>query len=122
MGRYVLAEDYVRAQRGREALQREVDAALAAADALILPTLPIPSPSLGQASVLFGDVEMPVRAVMLRLTQLFNITGHPAISLPCGVTTAGLPVGLQLVGRRHQTLSLLHLALTCEGLLHSGLN
>ena len=44
--------------------------------------------------------------MMLRLTQLFNVTGHPAISLPMGFTNAGLPCGLQLVGRRHGTESL----------------
>jgi aspartyl-tRNA(Asn)/glutamyl-tRNA(Gln) amidotransferase subunit A len=53
-----------------------------------------------------------VRAAMLRLTQLFNMTGHPAISLP--IPTAGLPVGLQIVGRRDQTEELLAVAMTCE--------
>jgi aspartyl-tRNA(Asn)/glutamyl-tRNA(Gln) amidotransferase subunit A len=54
---------------------------------------------------------------MLRLTQLFDLTGHPAISLPCGVTRAGLPCGLQLVGRGRQTEALLRLALAFEELL-----
>jgi aspartyl-tRNA(Asn)/glutamyl-tRNA(Gln) amidotransferase subunit A len=49
---------------------------------------------------------------MLRLTQLFNITGHPAISLP--IPTDGLPVGLQLVARRDQTERLLSIAAMCE--------
>jgi Asp-tRNA(Asn)/Glu-tRNA(Gln) amidotransferase A subunit family amidase len=52
--------------------------------------------------------------MMLRLTQLFNMTGHPAISIPCGHTSAGLPVGLQLVGRRDDTESLLTVALAAE--------
>ncbi len=117
MGRYVLAEDYARAQRGRDVLRREVDAALADVDALALPTLPIPAPKIGQATVTLGGADIPVRAVMLRLTQPFNITGHPAISLPCGRTQAGLPVGLQLVGRRHATPALLAIALACENLV-----
>jgi aspartyl-tRNA(Asn)/glutamyl-tRNA(Gln) amidotransferase subunit A len=53
---------------------------------------------------------------MLRLTQLFNITGHPAISLP--IRTTGLPVGLQLVGRRDETEGLLAVAMTCEQILN----
>ena len=53
-----------------------------------------------------------VRAAMLRLTQLFNMTGHPAISIP--IPTNGLPVGLQLVGRRDRTEELLAVAMTCE--------
>ena len=51
MGRYVLAEDYARAQRGREVLRAEVDRALADVDALVLPTLPIPAPPIGAATV-----------------------------------------------------------------------
>ena len=114
MARYVLAEDYVRALAGRDALTREVDAALAGHDALVLPTLPIPAPLLGASTVRIGGDEQPVRNVMLRLTQLFNLTGHPAISLPCGTTAAGLPCGLQLVGRRDHTAALFAAALTVE--------
>lgn len=114
MARYVLAEDYVRALAGRDVLQREVDAALSGHDALLLPTLPIPAPPIGANSVLVGASKESVRNVMLRLTQLFNLTGHPAISLPCGRTSAGLPCGLQLAGTRNQTSALLHVARTVE--------
>ena len=101
MARYVLAEDYVRALDGREALRREVDAALRGRDALLLPTLPIPAPTIG-AGIGHRRRRRSIRSatLMLRLTQLFNLTGHPAISLPCGPTAAGLPCGLQLVGAR----------------------
>jgi len=114
VGRYVLAQDYVRAQEGREVLRREVDAALADCDALMLPTLPIAAPPIGAESVTVAGSLEPVRALMLRLTQLFNVTGHPAISLPCGVTSQRLPVGLQLVGHRNQTEALLAVALGIE--------
>ena len=117
LGRYVLAQDYARAMEGRELLRREVDAALAGCDALVLPTLPIPAPPVGAETMPIGGREEPVRALMLRLTQLFNVTGHPAISIPCGVTADGLPVGLQLVGHRSQTNDLLSTALVIERLL-----
>jgi aspartyl-tRNA(Asn)/glutamyl-tRNA(Gln) amidotransferase subunit A len=117
LGRYVLAQDYVRAMEGRDVLRREVDAALAACDALILPTLPIAAPPIGADSVMVNAKEEPVRALMLRLTQLFNVTGHPAISMPCGVTSAGLPCGLQLVGHRNQTEALLAAAHSVEATL-----
>jgi hypothetical protein len=58
---------------------------------------------------------------MLRLTQLFNMTGHPAISLPAGQTSGGLPCGVQLVGCRGQTDALLRVALACERYVTSGL-
>jgi aspartyl-tRNA(Asn)/glutamyl-tRNA(Gln) amidotransferase subunit A len=117
LGREMMAEDYVRALRGREVLRREVDAALAEHDALVLPTLPIPAPLLGADTLTLAGVEMPVRNLMLRLTQLFNLTGHPAISLPCGETASGLPCGLQLVGARMQTAALAATALACEDVL-----
>jgi aspartyl-tRNA(Asn)/glutamyl-tRNA(Gln) amidotransferase subunit A len=114
MARYVLAEDYVRALAGREVLRREVDAALAQHDALLLPTLPIPAPLIGASTVAVGRSTEPVRNMMLRLTQLFNVTGHPVVSVPMGRTPAGLPCGMQLVGCRMQTDALLRVALACE--------
>lgn len=114
MGRYILAEDYVRALGGREVLRREVDAALSGHDALVLPTLPVPAPPIGANTVRVGSRDEPVRNLMLRLTQLFNLTGHPAISIPCGGTPAGLPCGLQLVGIIGRTDALLSAALTAE--------
>jgi aspartyl-tRNA(Asn)/glutamyl-tRNA(Gln) amidotransferase subunit A len=120
MGRYVLAEDYVRALSGRELLKREVDAALAQHDALFLPTLPIPAPPIGAATVQVGASVEPVRNVMLRLTQLFDVTGHPAISIPTGLTASGMPCAAQLVGCRGQTDALLRLALSCERQITPG--
>ncbi len=110
LGRYVRAEDYVRAQQGADLLRAEVDLALEGCDALMLPTLPILPPPLGTESIELNGTPLPVRGLMLRLTQLFDITGHPAISIPCGRSDDGLPVGLQLVGRRGQTAELLDIA------------
>jgi aspartyl-tRNA(Asn)/glutamyl-tRNA(Gln) amidotransferase subunit A len=116
MGRYILAEDYVRALAGRETLRREVNAVLAAHDALVLPTLPIPAPPLGASTLSVGSRDEPVRNLMLRLTQLFNLTGHPAISIPCGRTSTALPCGIQFAAQ--QTDQLLAVALAAEKLLH----
>jgi aspartyl-tRNA(Asn)/glutamyl-tRNA(Gln) amidotransferase subunit A len=114
MGRYILAEDYVRAQRGRHALTREVREALGGRDGLLLPSMPVPATRLGVPTVSIGGTEETVRNITLRLTQLFNITGHPAISLPCGRTDEGLPVGLQIVGTRNRTPELLQVAASLE--------
>lgn len=117
MARYVLAEDYVRALEGRSALRKTVDAQLAHLDALVLPTLPIVAPTLGQATVELAGTAHPVRNVLLRLTQLFNVTGHPAITLPNGTSALGLPCGLQLAGKIGGTDALLRLARAVELLL-----
>lgn len=114
MARYVLAEDYVRALQFRQRLQADVDRALSGYDALLLPTVPITAPVLGSPTVDVAGRTEAVRAVTLRLTQPFNLSGHPAITLPCEHTPGQLPVGLQLVGHRHQTTQLLHCARACE--------
>jgi aspartyl-tRNA(Asn)/glutamyl-tRNA(Gln) amidotransferase subunit A len=113
MARYVLAEDYVRALEGRDGLRRAVDRAMAGYDALVLPTLPIPAPLIGASSVQIDGAPQLVRSLMLRLTQLFDVTGHPAVSVPCG-TAEGLPCGLQLVGPTGETSALLDVAAVVE--------
>jgi aspartyl-tRNA(Asn)/glutamyl-tRNA(Gln) amidotransferase subunit A len=117
MGRHVLAEDYVRAMSIRARLTRAVDRALEGCDALLLPALPITAPVIGAASVDVDGRQEPVRAVMLRLTQLFNITGHPAIALPAGRSRDGWPIGMQLVGHTDQTDALLDVASAVEARL-----
>jgi aspartyl-tRNA(Asn)/glutamyl-tRNA(Gln) amidotransferase subunit A len=114
MGREVSTDAYVQAQGERAKLRAEVDAALRKCDGLVLPTLPIPAPRLGAATVRIGNSEEALRPLMLRMTQLFNLTGHPALTLPCGDAAAGLPCGLQLVGRHQGTSELLNLAIACE--------
>ncbi|HSQ29185.1 MAG TPA: amidase [Gemmatimonadaceae bacterium] len=116
-GRTISAVDYLKARDTRESLRQSVDAALEGCDALVLPTLPIVAPVLGATEVMMDNGEtIVVRAAMLRLTQLFNVTGNPAISLP--IATAGLPVGLQLVGMRNETERLLAIATSVERALH----
>ena len=88
--------------------------------ALLLPALPIPAPPLGAATVPVGDRHEPVRALMLRLTQLFNVTGHPAIALPARRSPDALPRGLQLVGALGQTPRLLEIAASVEPQICGG--
>jgi aspartyl-tRNA(Asn)/glutamyl-tRNA(Gln) amidotransferase subunit A len=118
MGRYLLAEDYVRAMRLRADLTAAVDRALERCDALLLPTMPIPAPKIGATTVDVDGVEAPVRATMLSCTQLFNITGHPAIALPAGKGPEGLPRSIQVVGHRGRTERLLDIAAALEEIIH----
>jgi aspartyl-tRNA(Asn)/glutamyl-tRNA(Gln) amidotransferase subunit A len=114
-GRTIPAVAYLHACAARTTLRAAVDALLDGCDALVLPTLPILAPVIGSSDVLLdneGGERLTVRAAMLRQTQLFNMTGHPAITLP--LRTAGLPVGLQLVGRLGQTPRLLAMAAAVE--------
>jgi aspartyl-tRNA(Asn)/glutamyl-tRNA(Gln) amidotransferase subunit A len=113
-GRSIAAVDYLRALDEREMFRDAVNEALAGVDALMLPSLAIVAPKHGQSEVTVDNgVTIPVRAAMLRLTQPFNVTGHPAISIP--IPTGGLPVGLQLVGTT--TAELLRVAAMVERLV-----
>jgi aspartyl-tRNA(Asn)/glutamyl-tRNA(Gln) amidotransferase subunit A len=118
--RYVLGEDYLRAMKGRDVLRAEIDGLLGGRDALMLPTLPIVAPPIGATSAEIDGAHENVRTLMLRLTQPFNIGGHPAITMPCGPGAKGLPCGLQLVGHRGATPALLDVALACEGHIGRG--
>ena len=120
MGHYVLAEDYVRALHGRVALRRAVDRALEGLDALLLPAMPIAAPPLGASTVAVQGSKEPVRGIMLRLTQPFNVTGHPAIVMPCGEGRDGLPRAIQLVGHRGCTERLLEAAAAVERQITGG--
>jgi aspartyl-tRNA(Asn)/glutamyl-tRNA(Gln) amidotransferase subunit A len=114
-GRAISAVDYLLARQARRDLRRAVDALLEYADAIILPTLPVLAPRLGQDDVTIDGEQVPVRTAMLRNTQPFNITGHPAISLP--LDAGGWPCGFQLVGRLGDTPTLLAVAEACENMI-----
>jgi len=120
-GRAIPAVKYLEAAAFCRRLRAEVDTLLADADALVLPTLPLTAPLLGASDITIDPAvggTMPVRSAMLKHTQPFNMSGHPAISLPLPVT--GLPVGLQLVGRRDNTAGLLAIAAACEKIVSNG--
>lgn len=95
------ATEYVLAQRLRRAFSEGMRALMQRVDALALPTLPILPPRIDQLDqpVRIGNSEFDASSALLRFTFPFNMTGQPALSLPCGFSTSGLPIGLQLVGR-----------------------
>ncbi len=85
--------------RACDALTAAMRTTLETVDVLITPTTPITAVRIGQESVRYGDMEESVMFAMIRCTAPFNATHLPALSLPCGFSRAGLPVGMQVVGR-----------------------
>ena len=96
LGEFLPAGDYVQAQRVRSVLRSSVQSLLTGVDALVTPALPITSPRIGQASIELGGKSRPINPVFIRLACPFNLTGVPAISVPCGFGSNGLPIGLQI--------------------------
>jgi len=84
--------------------------ALADVDVLALPTVPAPAARIGEETVRVGDVELTPFFAYTTCTPHFDVAGLPAISLPCGFTRDGLPIGLQIVGRPFEECTVLRAA------------
>jgi aspartyl-tRNA(Asn)/glutamyl-tRNA(Gln) amidotransferase subunit A len=78
---------------------REFASVLREVDVLLTPTVPIPAPDIGRRETTIDGYEEAVYSALTRLTGPTNLNGLPSLSVPCGPTASGLPVGLQLVGR-----------------------
>jgi amidase len=94
--------------------EAKVDAAFGDADIWVSPTTLVPAPRIGEWRSLPPSAAFTAAAGLAGLTAPFNITGQPACSLPVGLSTAGLPIGVQLVAKRGQDGLLLALALAVE--------
>jgi aspartyl-tRNA(Asn)/glutamyl-tRNA(Gln) amidotransferase subunit A len=97
---------YANARRRGVLATEEFDRALHDVDVLLTPTLPILATEIGQREVGIGDYDESIRSALTRFTGPTDLTGHPSLSVPCGTTAAGLPVGLQLIGRRFDEATL----------------
>jgi aspartyl-tRNA(Asn)/glutamyl-tRNA(Gln) amidotransferase subunit A len=104
------ATDYIKAQRARTVYNARMAEAFQRFDALIAPTCPVGAPKLGERTVQVGDVAEPTLALLSRLTRPFNVSGVPTVSLPCGFTSYGVPIGLQIAGRPFEDASVLRIA------------
>jgi aspartyl-tRNA(Asn)/glutamyl-tRNA(Gln) amidotransferase subunit A len=105
-GERVKAYRYANARRRGVLAAGEFDRALRDVDVLLTPTLPIAATEIGQREIGIGDYEESVRSALTRFTGPTDLTGHPSLSIPCGATASGLPVGLQLMGRPFDEASL----------------
>ena len=96
-GKDISAAEYIRGRRELELGRRNIRRAFADVDVLVTPTTPIPAPSI-VALKADPDALRPAELKLLRNTRPFNVWGLPAISVPCGFTEGGLPIGMQIAG------------------------
>jgi aspartyl-tRNA(Asn)/glutamyl-tRNA(Gln) amidotransferase subunit A len=119
MGTKVSATDYLQALATRDKFIKQFHVAVgdAQVDALVVPTTPIAAPLIGEESTTIAKANHITRALLLRLNRPANLAGIPAISIPCGFTSQGLPVGLQLIGAVTDELLLLRIAQVAQALM-----
>ena len=109
-GAGITAADYLDALAACRRSQEEFRQCGEHLDALLVPTVPVVAPRIGEASIHLAGVQEEVRAALLRLCRPANLWGVPAISIPCGATAAGLPIGMQCIGFEGREAILFRLA------------
>jgi len=114
MGHEVRAVDYLNSLAVLCGIKADFQRVFERVDAILAPAVPIPAPRIGENEVEVAGEKETVRSALVRLNRPANFTGNPAISVPCGFTSAGLPVGLQLIGPHWGEARLLEIAQAYE--------
>ncbi|MEZ4365510.1 MAG: amidase [Kofleriaceae bacterium] len=106
-GRHFLATDLVHAMRHRQRITLETLALLREVDVLVTPTTATTAPAIPERTLPDGESNLPVVDALMRFVRLGNLTGLPALAVPCGLDGRGLPVSVQLLGRPYEEALLL---------------
>ena len=99
----MLGRDYAKALKVQRLVKEEYAHVFQEVDFLVTPTAPVPAPRIDARTISLGGREHRVRGpgsgIISRNTYPGNATGLPAITVPCGFTRSGLPIGVQFMGR-----------------------
>lgn len=115
VGELVLATDYIKALRVRTLMQQAWAAMFADVDVVVAPSMPLAAPQAGATEVRWPDgTTEDVTTALVRQTSPGNLTGLPTVSLPVGFDEAGLPLGMQVIGRPFDEQTVLRVAQAYE--------
>ena len=109
-GLFITAAEYLRAQQARQVFCAQVAGLLEGVDLLAGPVEPVTAPEILQRRIELGGESLPAVPLLTKYTRVYNITGSPAISVPCGFAGDGLPVALHLAGRNFDEMTVLRAA------------
>jgi aspartyl-tRNA(Asn)/glutamyl-tRNA(Gln) amidotransferase subunit A len=112
-GAEITASDYIEKWQHLQQLRRGSGALFAGVDLIVTPTVPVPAPTFAEFEA-SPDTLRPKELVLMRNTRPFDIWGTPAVSIPCGTTKTGLPIGLQIAGPIGAEADVLRLAAAFE--------
>lgn len=113
-GSLIPAMDYVNAQRQRKLILNDFHALFRSIDCLFTPSTPITAPHIGQTEFTLNGTIFDTRILTTRFARGINALGFPALSLPCGTSGDGLPIGLQMIARPFEENLLLFLGEALE--------
>jgi aspartyl-tRNA(Asn)/glutamyl-tRNA(Gln) amidotransferase subunit A len=113
-GRLLPATDYIQAQRLRRGMQQEFRSLWKQIDCLFTPTTPITAPRIGVTTVEIKGETEDVRLATTRFMRGINVLGIPALSIPCGKDSHGMPIGLQIVGKEFDEATVLRVGAAME--------
>ena len=113
-GLFVSAADYLKAQQARAKFNREMAGLFQEVDLLAGPAEPITAPPILATEVDIEGQRVGTTAALTQYTRPYNISGAPAISLPCGFSESGMPIGLQLAGKPFAETTVLQAAYAYE--------
>ncbi|HZJ10775.1 MAG TPA: amidase [Trueperaceae bacterium] len=108
-GAFLSAADYLHALRVGELVRQQVDEVLADADMILTPTSPVTRTTTAR------NPKTHRRGGNAAYTSPFNISGHPGVALPVGLSSEGMPIGMQLIGRTDSEFDLLRAARAISG-------
>ncbi|AYG70871.1 MULTISPECIES: amidase [unclassified Rhizobium] len=114
LGQCILAEHYVKAKRFVEVYRQETNKLFDDVDLILTPATPEIAQKVGTVKVSRNGVDEAIGNAITRYTTFFNMTGHPALTMPCGMHSEGLPIGLQLVGRYFDESTIFRMAHAIE--------
>ena len=109
-GLLITAADYLKAQQARSMFNTSVDELYRSVDVLVGPSQPITAPTLLEQSVEINGTRIGTTAAVTQYSRPYNITGTPAITIPCGFSESGMPIGLQIAGKAFDEATVLQTA------------
>ena len=114
IGRQVTGAEYARALRHLEQLRYQVGVLMEKYDLLLTPTMAVPAFSVGQRPDYIAGRQLELDRAFNPFSLVFNMTQQPAASIPCGFSSDGLPIGLQIAGRRREEVTVLQASAAFE--------
>jgi len=113
-GEFLPATEYVHAHRVRQVIRNAYAEVMKKVDVIAMPVVPFPAWEVGAERVQIGPHDEALMPALTRYCPPFNMTGQPAVSVPCGFNRAGLPLAFQVAGSWHQDATVLRVARAYE--------